>query len=179
MRSSCCLSMNPPLPSTFEHLNHFYETWYVYHGNWTNLNGVLEKPLPPVSVSVCVAHLSLLGNGSVNTFQWQQIQATIEELLDVSFSMRSVLSKESLWVCLCIPLPLLGNNSVKTFQRKRWIVGGVVLYALRVVTKESRRLILPTLTTISVCQTTHGRISGWWMNTELKEHDRGLIAVLS
>jgi hypothetical protein len=32
----------------------------------------------------------LLGNGLVNTFPCQRIQATIEELLDVSFCMRSV-----------------------------------------------------------------------------------------
>jgi hypothetical protein len=38
---------------------------------------------------------------------------------------------------------LLVNNSVKTFPRKRRIVGGVVLYAIRVVLKESRRLVLP------------------------------------
>jgi hypothetical protein len=27
-----------------------------------------------------------------------------------------ILSKESLWVCLCIPLPLLGNSSVNSFS---------------------------------------------------------------
>jgi hypothetical protein len=37
----------------------------------------------------------------------------------VTFYAVRVLSKESLWVCLCISLPLLGNNSVKTFPRER------------------------------------------------------------
>jgi hypothetical protein len=59
----------------------------------------------------------------------------------VFYTVRAV-SKESLWVCLCIPLSLLGNCSVNTFPRQRRIVGGVVLYAVRVVSKESRRLVL-------------------------------------
>jgi hypothetical protein len=35
----------------------------------------------------------------------------------------------------------LGNNSVKTFPRQRRAVGGIVFYALRVVSKRSRRLL--------------------------------------
>jgi hypothetical protein len=54
-----------------------------------------------------------------------------------------VISRKSLWVCLCIPLSLLGKKSVKTFPRQRRINGGVVIYAVRVVPKESRRLVLP------------------------------------
>jgi hypothetical protein len=48
-----------------------------------------------------------------------------------------------------IPLSLLGSGSVKTLPRQRIhtqqrrIVGLVVLYAVRVVSKESRRLVLP------------------------------------
>jgi hypothetical protein len=38
------------------------------------------------------------------------------------------LSKESLLVSLCIPVLLLGNNSVNKFPRQRTIVGGVVFY---------------------------------------------------
>jgi hypothetical protein len=44
-----------------------------------------------------------------------------------------------LWICMCIPLSLLGNNSVKTFPRRRKIVGGVVSYVLHVVSKERGR----------------------------------------
>jgi hypothetical protein len=36
-----------------------------------------------------------------------------------------------------------GNISINTFPRHRRIVGGVVFYTVRVVSKESRRLILP------------------------------------
>jgi hypothetical protein len=34
--------------------------------------------------------LPFLGNDTVDTFPWQQIHATIEELLETSFSMQSV-----------------------------------------------------------------------------------------
>jgi hypothetical protein len=47
-----------------------------------------------------------------------------------------------LWVCLYIPLSLLGNNSVNTSPRQRRIVGDVVFYAVSVVSKENRRLVL-------------------------------------
>jgi hypothetical protein len=51
-------------------------------------------------------------------------------------------------VCIWIPLSLLGNGSVKTLPRQRIhmqqsIVGGVVLYAVRVVSTKSRWLVLP------------------------------------
>jgi hypothetical protein len=35
-----------------------YETWYVYHGTWAHLSGVLHKFI----TSVCVSLLSVLGN---------------------------------------------------------------------------------------------------------------------
>jgi hypothetical protein len=56
-----------------------------------------------------------------------------------------VLSKEILRVRLRIPLLLIDKNSVKTFPQQRRIVGGVVSYAIRVVSKESRRLVLPLI----------------------------------
>jgi hypothetical protein len=46
-------------------------------------------------------------------------------------------------VDLCIPLSLQGSGSVNTFPWQWRIVGGVIFYAVRVVSKESRRLILP------------------------------------
>jgi hypothetical protein len=90
-----------------------YETWHVYHGTWAHFNGVLHKSLPSVCVSI---PLSLLGNGSVNTFPRQRIHAT--ELLDASFPMRSV-SIEGESVRLCIPLLLLANRSVNTFPPQK------------------------------------------------------------
>jgi hypothetical protein len=63
----------------------------------------------------------------------------------VIFFAARVLSKGSMWFWLCFPLSLLGNNSVKTFPRQRRIVGGVVFYVVLVVSKKSRRLVLPRI----------------------------------
>jgi hypothetical protein len=59
-------------------------------------------------LSVCVSLLLLLGNGSVNTVAATHTRATIEELLDTSFSMQSVLYKRKSRIlafhkisCLC------------------------------------------------------------------------------
>jgi hypothetical protein len=70
--------------------------------------------------------------------------ATIEELLGALFSMWSV-SKESLWVCQCILLSLLANSSVNTFLRQRGFIGGLLFVYAILVSKESRRLILPRI----------------------------------
>jgi hypothetical protein len=43
----------PPLTSGC--LNNIYETWYVYHGTWVHLNGVIHKSLPSVRVSAYVS----------------------------------------------------------------------------------------------------------------------------
>jgi hypothetical protein len=93
-----------------------------------------------------ISILSMLGTGSVTTFLRQGIQATREELLDPSFSMLSVsYRKEILWIYLCIPVSLLCNNSVKTFPRRGRIVGRVVFNAVRLVSKESRQLVIPRI----------------------------------
>jgi hypothetical protein len=99
----------------------------------------------PSHQSACLyvyRRVSLIGNGSVDTFPWQRTHATIEELLKASFPIRSVsYQRES--VGLCIPISLLDNGSVKMFLRQGRIVGGAVFYAVRDVSKESMRLILP------------------------------------
>jgi hypothetical protein len=85
----CLCKLSSPL--AFEWLNQFYETWYVYHGTWAHLSGVLHKSLPSVCVSICIFAIPLLGIGCVNTFSRQRIHATVEELLFTSFSTRSFL----------------------------------------------------------------------------------------
>jgi hypothetical protein len=85
---SPCLCICLPLLWILNTWTNFYVTWYVHHGTSVHLNGVLNKSLPSVCVTVCVSSLSLLGNGSVNTFPQRRIHATIEELSDASFSMR-------------------------------------------------------------------------------------------
>jgi hypothetical protein len=88
-------------------------------------------------VSICVFPLYLLGIGSVAA-----TNARNRIVWGVVFCMVSVVSKESLWVCLHIPESLLGNCSVNTFLRQRRIVGGVVFLEDRLVSEKSRRLVL-------------------------------------
>jgi hypothetical protein len=45
-KSPCC-PCNPP-SKLLNAWSNLYETWYVYHGTWSPLNGVLHKHLPPV-----------------------------------------------------------------------------------------------------------------------------------
>jgi hypothetical protein len=143
MRSPCCLCVCVSPISTFESLNR--SLWnlvcIVYHGTWAHLNDVLHKSFSSVSVSACTSPLSLLGNGLVDTLPWQRIHAT-EQLLEASFSIRHVSYQRSVCGSDCVSLPLLGNGSVNTFPRQRGIVGGLVFYAVLVVSKESRRLLL-------------------------------------
>jgi hypothetical protein len=90
MRSPCslCVCASPLINS--EWLNNLYETWYAFHGTWVNLNGVLHKSLPSVCLSVLTYPLSLLGNGSVKRFRVTKYTHNKGELLEVSFSKRSL-----------------------------------------------------------------------------------------
>jgi hypothetical protein len=81
-----------------------------------------------------------------------------------------VVSKESLWVRLCIPLLLLVNGSVNTFPRHRGNVGGVVYYAVHVVSKKEGDYFFPELLVKETLR--HERI---W---EMKPHVQvGLISL--
>jgi hypothetical protein len=93
------------------------------------------------SVFVCVSLLSLLGKGSVKCIPpyvaWQRLDKHVPVAKNTSNNRRIAGS-----MCLCVPLSLLGYNSVKTFQRQGKIVGGIVLLAVRAVSKKSMRLVL-------------------------------------
>jgi hypothetical protein len=107
-------------------------------------------------VSVCASRPSFQGNGlgkCVPSFGGRHRlgkhvpEATITGhsrriIGPVIFCAVRVLSKENLWVCLCIFPSLLVNNLVKTFPRQRRIVAGVVFYVVHIVLKGSRRLVL-------------------------------------
>jgi hypothetical protein len=80
----------------------------------------IKKSHPLVGVSVCVSLLSLLGNGTVNTFPLQRTQATKNYWI-LHFLCSPYLIKEILCVCLYIPLLLLSNSSAKAFSRLREI----------------------------------------------------------
>jgi hypothetical protein len=60
MRSPCCLcACESPSYQLLNAWTCLYETWCVYHGIWVHLNGLLNKSLPSVHVSVCLSILPL------------------------------------------------------------------------------------------------------------------------
>jgi hypothetical protein len=139
MRSPCCLCFPP---SSSEYLTNLYETWCVQHGTWAHLNGVLHKYLQTLCVSICIP-LTLLGNGSVNTFPRQRIH--INNGMNCwtwHFICGPCLIKCEYIGLSLYPLQLLGKNPTKTFPRQRRIVGCVVFYAVHIVSKENRPLVL-------------------------------------
>jgi hypothetical protein len=115
---------------------------HIYHGNWAYLNGVIHKSLPSIPVSVSVSLLPSLRKGSVKCIPLFIARQRLGKHVPVSTTTlnnrRTVGS-----VCLCIPVSLLGHNSVKTFPRQLRIVGGVVFYAVRDVPMDSGRLVFP------------------------------------
>jgi hypothetical protein len=141
-----------------------YEIWYVYHGTWAHLNGVLHNPSHQC---VCVFLLSLLGKGSVKCIPpfvaRQRLDKHVPAATNtdsrrivgrITFYAVRVLSKVSLWVCLYIPISLLGNNSVKTFLRQRKIIGGVVFYAVRSYQRKVGDQFFPELLVFNLAVTT-------------------------
>jgi hypothetical protein len=127
----------------------------VCHGNWTHLNGVLYKFRPSVCVPVCVPLLSFIGKGSAKYIPHFGARQRLGKHVPAATNMRNnnrIVGRACLWVCLRIPLSLLGNNSVNTFPLLRRIVGGVVFYAVRVETKESRLCFLGFPLSLSNCR---------------------------
>jgi hypothetical protein len=98
-------------------------------------------------VFVCVSLLSLLGNGSVKCIPPFIARQRLCKHVPATTNTRNnkrIVERMCLWVCLLISRSLLGNSSVETLPRQRRIVGGIVLYAVRAVSKESRLLVLPS-----------------------------------
>jgi hypothetical protein len=84
----------------------------------------------------------LLGNGSVKCAPHLIARQRLGKHIPAAMNTRNkrrIVGR----VCLCISLSLLGNNSVKIFPRQQIIFGGVVFCVVRVVSKESRLLVLP------------------------------------
>jgi hypothetical protein len=89
---------------------------------------------------------SLLGNSSVKRYHGNEYRRNTTRIVwRLIFCAIRVLSMESLWVCLCIPLSSLFNNSVKLFPHHWRIYGGINLYAVLVESKENNRLIFPRI----------------------------------
>jgi hypothetical protein len=97
-------------------------------------------------VSVCVPLLSSLGNGwvkHISPFVARQRLGKRVLALTNACKKRRIDGLGCLWVSLCISLSLLGNNSVKMFLRQQRMIRCIVFYAARVISKESRLLVLP------------------------------------
>jgi hypothetical protein len=122
-------------------LTNLYETWYTYHGTWAHFSCVLHKSLPSVCVPICVSLLSLVGKGSLKCISPFVASQRFDKHVPAARNTHN--SRIVGRLCLCIPLSLVGNSSVKTFPRQRRVVGGVIFCAVCVVSKESRRLVLP------------------------------------
>jgi hypothetical protein len=155
------VSVYPPPPLTNQLLNAWTklsETWHEYYGTWAHLNGVLHKPHPSVCVSPNVAKQRLGRHvpAATNTHNRRLVGGVV-------FYAVRVLSKESLGVCLCIPLPLLGNSSVNTFPRQWRIVTGAAFYAVRVISKKSRRLILTRTPCLKLLPSRHSHPYVKWL----------------
>jgi hypothetical protein len=56
----------------------------------------------------------------------------------------------SLCVCMCIPLSLLGNGTLRRFRSNMRMVGLAVFYVVRVLSKEIMRVILPSISRFGV-----------------------------
>jgi hypothetical protein len=99
----------------------------------------------PSHQSVClyVCLLSLLGKGSVkyiSSFIARQLLGKHVPAATNTRNNRIIVGRVSL--CIYVSLSLLLNNLVKAFPRQRKIVRCVVFYAVRIASKESRRLFL-------------------------------------
>jgi hypothetical protein len=95
---------------------------------------------------VCLYVLSLLGKGLVKCIPpsiARQRHGKHVPAEKKTHNDESIVGRVCLWVCRFISLSLLGNSSVKTSPRQQRIFGGLTLYALLVLTKESMRLVLP------------------------------------
>jgi hypothetical protein len=117
MRSPSCLCA---CVSPYQLLNSWTnldETWYVCHGTYTHLNGVLHKSLPSVCVSVCV---SLVGTRSINCIPHSVARQRLRE--DVPAATNTLNRRRIFWTlhflcgsclmegeCVGLSLLLLGN----------------------------------------------------------------------
>jgi hypothetical protein len=152
MQSPSCLHI-PPINFWMP------ETIFMGHGMYS----VATEPtstayfINPTHQSVCLyVYLSYRCKASLQYIPpfgvWQQFVKHVPAAMNTHnrrivrhtiFYVVHVLTKESLWVCLCIPLSLLGNNSVKTSLQQWRIAGGVIFYVVRAISKESRWLVIP------------------------------------
>jgi hypothetical protein len=148
MRSRSCLCVCEPPYQLLNAWTNLYEIWCICHDTWVHLSGVLHKSFPSIRVPLSVSLLSLLYKGSVKFIppfgSTQRLGKHVLAATDTCKN-RKMFGLVCLCVCLCIPLSLLGHILVKILPRQGRFVGGVVFYVVRVISKESRRLVVPRI----------------------------------
>jgi hypothetical protein len=143
MQSPSCLHINVSPLLTFKCL--IQSLWNLVCISW-QLSPYERRnsEMPPISLCVCMC---------IPPYCWQATARWTR-----SFCNEYTQQQKNYWtrhflcgpclikgesVDLCIPLSLLGNGSVNKFPWQRGIVLGVVFYVVRVVSKESRKSVLP------------------------------------
>jgi hypothetical protein len=129
-RLPCRLCLCIPPPRLLNTWTNLYEAWYVYHAIWASLIGV-----PPISLCVCLC-IPIIPRHRLGKHVPTATNTHNRIVGRVVFCAFRVIWKS---------LSLLGSGSVNTFPRQGKIVRGVVFYVVRVVSKESRRLVLPRI----------------------------------
>jgi hypothetical protein len=127
MRSPCCLCV-----CECPHQFLIPELIFMKLGKYVMATEPVSTASASVCLSVYVSLLALLGKDSDKfILQFDARQRLGKHVPSATNTCNSataervilcavlVLSMESLWVCLCIPLSLLGNGSVKMFPRQR------------------------------------------------------------
>jgi hypothetical protein len=69
----------------------------------------------------------------------------IVELVSISTAYIMNPSRQSVYLYVYLCISLLGNGLVDTFPWQRKIVGCIIFYAVRVVSKGSRLLVVPRI----------------------------------
>jgi hypothetical protein len=67
-----------------------YETWHVHHGTGAHLKSAFHKSLPSICVCMCIPTIVARQRLGKHVTAEKNTHAIIEELLDASFSLRSV-----------------------------------------------------------------------------------------
>jgi hypothetical protein len=88
----------------------------VYCGTWVHLSSVFHKSLA-ISLRVWMTIPPIIAR--------QQLSKHVPTVANRERNRGNV-ERVCQWLCLCVPLTLSSNNSVKTFPRQRKTVGGIL-----------------------------------------------------
>jgi hypothetical protein len=156
LQSPCCLCVCSPPPPPPINL-------WTLEPNFMKIGIYVMAPdsiseaylIKPSHRSVCLSLISLLGKAVVKCI-WplivrQQLNKDVPAAMNTQNNRRIVV-RLCLWDCPCIPISLVGSDWVKMFPWQQRIAGGVIFYAVHVVWKESRQLVLPRASCLKLNQ---------------------------